>query len=216
MDITPVLAELGIQEMNMGTSTGVTFFGSGETLHSSSPVNGKKIASLSTTTREDYELVMEKAQEAFTQWRQVPAPQRGEVVRQFGEKLREKKDALGKLVSYEMGKSLQEGWGEVQEMIDICDFAVGLSRQLYGLTIKSERSLHHMQEQWHPLGIVGLFLPLTFPLRFGVGTRHWHGFVAMWPFGNQAKKLRCAVSPARIFGTKWLRQTICQREFQTS
>ena len=164
MNITPVLAELGIKEMNMGTSTGVTFFGSGEPLVSSSPVNGKQIAALRTTTREDFEVVMEKAQEAFHSWREVPAPQRGEIVRQFGEKLRERKDALGKLVSYEMGKSLQEGWGEVQEMIDICDFAVGLSRQLYGLTIKSERSLHHMQEQWHPLGVVGIISAFNFPV----------------------------------------------------
>jgi aldehyde dehydrogenase (NAD+) len=107
---------------------------------------------------------METAQAAFLTWREMPAPQRGEIVRQFGDKLREKKDALGKLVSYEMGKSLQEGWGEVQEMIDICDFAVGLSRQLYGLTIKSERSLHHMQEQWHPLGIVGIISAFNFPV----------------------------------------------------
>ena len=164
MDITPVLKSLGINPQNHGTSTGATFFGNGPSIDSFTPVTGAKIASVSTTTHEDYERVMATAQAAFLEWREKPAPLRGEIVRQFGDKLREKKDALGKLVSYEMGKSLQEGWGEVQEMIDICDFAVGLSRQLYGLTIKSERSLHHMQEQWHPLGVVGIISAFNFPV----------------------------------------------------
>jgi aldehyde dehydrogenase (NAD+) len=139
-----------------------TFLAMAHPLDSLTPVTGEKIASISTTTRADYERVMETAEQAFLSWRAMPAPKRGEIVRQFGDKLRQKKDALGKLVSYEMGKSLQEGWGEVQEMIDICDFAVGLSRQLYGLTIKSERALHHMQEQWHPMGIVGIISAFNF------------------------------------------------------
>lgn len=164
MNISLVLEQLGIDKMNHGTSTGLVFFGNGQSITSYSPVDGKAIGQISTTTRADYDHVIEAAQKAFLWWREIPAPKRGEYVRQFGEKLREKKDALGKLVSYEMGKSLQEGWGEVQEMIDICDFAVGLSRQLYGLTIKSERPLHHMQEQWHPLGVVGIISAFNFPV----------------------------------------------------
>src|SRR5690606_362684 len=113
---------------------------------------------------EDYEKVVAQAAAAFKEWRLVPAPKRGEIVRQFGALLREKKESLGALVSYEMGKSLQEGLGEVQEMIDICDFAVGLSRQLYGLTIASERPGHRMMEQYHPLGIVGIISAFNFPV----------------------------------------------------
>ena len=116
------------------------------------------------STPEDYEKVMRSATEAFKQFRLIPAPQRGEIVRQFGQKLRENKEALGKLVSYEMGKSLQEGYGEVQEMIDICDFAVGLSRQLHGLTIHSERPSHRMYDQYHPLGVVGVISAFNFPV----------------------------------------------------
>ncbi|MAX82031.1 MAG: aldehyde dehydrogenase family protein [Crocinitomicaceae bacterium] len=162
--IEKALKSLGIAPINHGTSTGSNNFGKGEELASVTPVDGSLIAKVTATQKEDYEQVIEKAQEAFAYWRTVPAPQRGEVVRQFGDKLREHKDALGRLVSFEMGKSLQEGWGEVQEMIDICDFAVGLSRQLYGLTIKSERPLHHMQEQWHPLGICGIISAFNFPV----------------------------------------------------
>ena len=123
-------------------------------IESHSPVDGKRIASLSTATADDYERVMNAASEAFVEWRKWTAPQRGEVVRQYGEALRAKKESLGALVSYEMGKSYQEGLGEVQEMIDICDFAVGQSRQLYGLTMHSERPNHRMYEQYHPLGVV--------------------------------------------------------------
>ncbi len=159
-----VLEKLGLQAENHGTSTGSNFFGSGPSLKSWSPVDGKTIGTTSTTTAEEYERVVASAQSAFTDWRNRPAPQRGEIVRQFGEVLREYKEPLGKLVSYEMGKSYQEGLGEVQEMIDICDFAVGLSRQLYGLTIKSERPAHHMQEQWHPLGVVGIISAFNFPV----------------------------------------------------
>ncbi|RZJ29205.1 MAG: aldehyde dehydrogenase family protein [Flavobacterium sp.] len=158
------LAQLGIKDINDGTSTGVENFASGEILESYSPVDGQLIGKVRTTTKEDYEKVMQKAEAAFKTFRLMPAPQRGEIVRQFGEKLRKNKEALGKLVSYEMGKSLQEGYGEVQEMIDICDFAVGLSRQLHGLTMHSERPGHRMYEQYHPLGIVGIISAFNFPV----------------------------------------------------
>ena len=155
---------LGILEENFGTSTGQIHFGVGELFSSYSPVDGNEIGKVKATTREEYEVVLQKAQEAFKTWRLMPAPKRGEIVRQLGDKLRQNKEALGKLVSYEMGKSLQEGLGEVQEMIDICDFAVGLSRQLYGLTIHSERPSHRMYEQYHPLGIVGVITAFNFPV----------------------------------------------------
>lgn len=158
------LEKLGIKLVNEGTSTGVENFSSGEILDSFSPVDGKLIASVKTSTLEDYEKVMRSATEAFKTFRLIPAPQRGEIVRQFGEKLRQNKEALGKLVSYEMGKSLQEGYGEVQEMIDICDFAVGLSRQLHGLTMHSERPGHRMYEQYHSLGVVGIISAFNFPV----------------------------------------------------
>ncbi|MGB0839988.1 MAG: aldehyde dehydrogenase family protein [Chitinophagales bacterium] len=161
------LAQLGIQTdaTNPGVSTGqVHQTGGGEVIASYSPVDGQLIGKVGSATRADYDAVMEKAQAAFENWRVIPAPKRGEIVRQFGERLRHYKDALGRLVSYEMGKSLQEGWGEVQEMIDICDFAVGLSRQLYGLTIHSERPQHRMYEQWHPLGTVGIISAFNFPV----------------------------------------------------
>ncbi|TRX39443.1 L-piperidine-6-carboxylate dehydrogenase [Flavobacterium restrictum] len=158
------LAQLGVKAINNGTSTGINSFSSGEILESHSPVDGKLIASVLTTTPADYENVMQTATEAFKTFRLLPAPQRGEIVRQFGDKLRQNKEALGKLVSYEMGKSLQEGYGEVQEMIDICDFAVGLSRQLHGLTMHSERPGHRMYEQYHPMGIVGIISAFNFPV----------------------------------------------------
>src|SRR5690606_34793207 len=132
------LKKLGLSEINDGTSTGSNWFSNGEIIESYSPVDGKLIGKVKTTTKEDYEKTIASAQEAFKIWRATPAPLRGEIVRQFGEKLRANKAELGKLVSYEMGKSYQEGLGEVQEMIDICDFAVGQSRQLYGLTMHSE------------------------------------------------------------------------------
>jgi aldehyde dehydrogenase (NAD+) len=162
--IKEVLDALGIKEVNPGTSTGSEFFSNGELISSYSPVDGSLIGKVASTTQEDYERVMTTAEKAFSHWRTVPAPQRGEVVRQFGEKLRELKEPLGKLVSYEMGKSLQEGLGEVQEMIDICDFAVGLSRQLHGLTMHSERPGHRMYEQYHPLGAVGIISAFNFPV----------------------------------------------------
>jgi aldehyde dehydrogenase (NAD+) len=158
------LTQLGVKAINEGTSTGINHFSNGEILESFSPVDGKLIASVKMTTPADYEKVMQTATEAFKTFRLMPAPQRGEIVRQFGDKLRQNKEALGKLVSYEMGKSLQEGYGEVQEMIDICDFAVGLSRQLHGLTMHSERPGHRMYEQYHSLGIVGIISAFNFPV----------------------------------------------------
>jgi aldehyde dehydrogenase (NAD+) len=162
--MTEALAQLGIKPINEGTSTGLNNFSGGGLLESFSPVDGQLIAKVKTSTPADYEKVMQTATEAFKTFRLMPAPQRGEIVRQFGEKLRKNKEALGKLVSYEMGKSLQEGYGEVQEMIDICDFAVGLSRQLHGLTMHSERPGHRMYEQYHPMGVVGIISAFNFPV----------------------------------------------------
>ncbi|MFD1292950.1 aldehyde dehydrogenase family protein [Lutibacter holmesii] len=162
--IQNTLELLHIKTTNLGTSTGANFFGNGAEIESFSPVDGKLIGKVTTTTKEEYEKVVKTAQAAFKTWRVMPAPQRGEIVRQFGNKLRELKQPLGELVSYEMGKSLQEGLGEVQEMIDICDFAVGLSRQLHGLTMHSERPGHRMYEQYHPLGIVGIISAFNFPV----------------------------------------------------
>ena len=159
-----VLKALGLKEINNGCSTGQNWFANGAELESYSPVDGKLIAKVKTGTKADYLKIISTANEAYAYWRLIPAPKRGEYVRQFGDKLRAKKADLGKLVSYEMGKSYQEGLGEVQEMIDICDFAVGLSRQLYGLTIQSERANHRMMEQWHPIGIVGIISAFNFPV----------------------------------------------------
>ena len=162
--IQEALELLGIHDINDGTSTGSKHFSSGELIESYSPVDGALIAKVRTTSAKDYSQVMDTATAAFKAWRTKPAPQRGEIVRQFGQKLRELKEPLGKLVSYEMGKSYQEGLGEVQEMIDICDFAVGLSRQLHGLTMHSERPGHRMYEQYHPLGVVGIISAFNFPV----------------------------------------------------
>jgi len=162
--IAEALKALGLKDINEGTSTGSANFSSGELISSYSPADGELIGKVKSTTQADYEQVLGKATEAFKTWKIMPAPQRGEVVRQFGDKLRELKEPLGKLVSYEMGKSYQEGLGEVQEMIDICDFAVGLSRQLHGLTMHSERLGHRMYEQYHPLGVVGIISAFNFPV----------------------------------------------------
>lgn len=163
--IPEILSNLGVESHNNGASTGSKWASTnGQKISSVSPVDGKEIASVSMAEAHDYDQVIQQAQAAFKTWRLKPAPQRGEIVRQFGEELRVHKDDLGALVSYEMGKSLQEGLGEVQEMIDICDFAVGLSRQLYGLTMHSERTSHRMYEQWHPLGVVGIISAFNFPV----------------------------------------------------
>ncbi|MFM9909673.1 MAG: aldehyde dehydrogenase family protein [Chitinophagaceae bacterium] len=166
---------LQLQALNKGISTGQQWLSSkGEAIESFSPVDGKLIGSANSADKESYEAVVTKASEAFKEWRTWPAPKRGEVVRQIGEALRHHKNSLGQLVSYEMGKSLQEGLGEVQEMIDICDFAVGLSRQLHGLTMHSERPSHRMYEQWHPLGIVGVISAFNFP----VAVWSWNAMLA--------------------------------------
>ena len=170
------LKKLGIEEKNYGASTGQSWFQTtteGE-LKVVSPVDGKLIATVYQASVQDYNQMIEKAKEAFKYWRTVTAPKRGEIVRQIGLRLREYKDALGRLVSYEMGKSLQEGWGEVQEMIDICDFAVGQSRMLYGFTMHSERPKHRMYEQYHPLGIVGIVTAFNFP----VAVWSWNAMIA--------------------------------------
>jgi aldehyde dehydrogenase (NAD+) len=165
VDIKAILNEFTIEASNNAASTGQNWFGSGsQEITSYSPVDGKEIAKVKAGTEADYEKIVETAQKAFEEWRTWPAPKRGEVVRQFGEELRNHKQHLGELVSYEMGKSLQEGLGEVQEMIDICDFAVGLSRQLHGLTMHSERPSHRMYEQYHPLGIIGIISAFNFPV----------------------------------------------------
>jgi aldehyde dehydrogenase (NAD+) len=159
------LTTLKINSTNEGVSTGQQWIKSaGATIESFSPVNGKTIASTVSADRKAYDEVMQKAGEAFKEWRMWPSPKRGDVVRQIGDALRKYKEPLGQLVSYEMGKSVQEGYGEVQEMIDICDFAVGLSRQLHGLTMHSERPGHRMYEQWHPLGAVGVISAFNFPV----------------------------------------------------
>ena len=174
------LKQLNVKNENEGTSTGTSVVASkGSFISSYSPVDGNLIGSVNTTDKDAYEKVINTASTAFLEWRKWPAPKRGEVVRQLGDALRAEKNALGQLVSYEMGKSLQEGLGEVQEMIDICDFAVGLSRQLYGLTMHSERPSHRMYEQWHPMGIVGIISAFNFP----VAVWSWNAALA-WVCGN--------------------------------
>ncbi|MGY2131392.1 L-piperidine-6-carboxylate dehydrogenase [Hymenobacter sp. HD11105] len=174
--IQAVLRELGVEARNPAFSTGLVWGGAENTktraIHS--PADGQLIGEVSFATAADYEQVVQAAQEAFQTWRLVPAPKRGEIVRQIGNKLREYKEPLGKLVSYEMGKILQEGLGEVQEMIDICDFAVGLSRQLHGFTMHSERPAHRMYDQYHPLGVVGIISAFNFP----VAVWSWNAMLA--------------------------------------
>ncbi len=170
------LKTLGIKEVNYGASTGQEWLEStdGGEIKVYSPATGEFIAGVFQATEADYERVMLRAVEAFRWWRTIPAPKRGEIVRLVGMKLREYKDALGKLVSFEMGKSLQEGYGEVQEMIDICDFAVGQSRQLYGFTMHSEREKHRMYDQYHPLGVVLTISAFNFP----VAVWSWNAMLA--------------------------------------
>jgi len=179
--INDALSALGVAKLNKGSATGKTWLGSSTTasIRSYSPVDGALIGEVGVTSGQDYETVIDSAVAAFKYWRMVPAPQRGEIVRQFGNKLRDYKEPLGKLVSYEMGKSYQEGLGEVQEMIDICDFAVGLSRQLHGLTMHSERPGHRMYDQYHPLGVVGIISAFNFP----VAVWAWNTALA-WVCGN--------------------------------
>ena len=158
-----ILSALGIEDVNPGGFAG-DWLGSGPDLEVYSPIDGSHLATVQQVTEPEYDAIVARAHAAFLEWRKVPAPRRGEIVRQLGNKLRENKQALGELVTLEMGKIKAEGLGEVQEMIDICDFAVGLSRQLYGLTMTSERPDHHMREQWHPLGVVGVISAFNFPV----------------------------------------------------
>lgn len=204
------LKELGLNDVNEGTFTGTKWITSeGTSYVSNSPVDGSKIGEVKGSSANNYEAVVAQAQKAFEEWRMWPAPKRGEVVRQMGEALREKKDALGRLVSYEMGKSLQEGLGEVQEMIDICDFAVGLSRQLHGLTMHSERSMHRMYEQWHPMGVVGIISAFNFP----VAVWAWNSAIA-WICGDvciwkpSEKVPLCAVACMNILSEVFERNNV--------
>src|SRR5947209_6758890 len=196
------LKQLGIKESNKGVSTGTYWMDTkGKTISSISPVDGKKIADVTRCDEPSFDHVVATAQKAFLEWRMWPSPKRGDVVRQIGDALRSNKQSLGKLVSYEMGKSLQEGYGEVQEMIDICDFAVGLSRQLHGLTMHSERPGHRMYEQWHPLGIVGIISAFNFP----VAVWSWNAMLA-WVCGDviiwkpSEKTPLCAIAFHNIIG----------------
>lgn len=175
MHNTDFLNTLNIQGLSSPCSTGLDWFGStADTYTSHSPVDGKVIGKVGKATEADYEKLIQTAEAAKADWASMPAPKRGEIVRQMGNALREAKEDLGMLVSYEMGKSYQEGLGEVQEMIDICDFAVGLSRQLYGLTMHSERPNHRMYEQWHPIGLVGIISAFNFP----VAVWAWNSMIA--------------------------------------
>jgi len=169
------LKELGLEHDNLGLYDGQWRKGSGGTLEVRSPIHGKVIGTVQKATAEEYAQVSKAAHEAFLRWREVPAPQRGEFVRRIGEAMRAKKDALGRLVTLECGKIVQEGWGEVQECIDIADFAVGLSRQLYGMTMGSERPQHSMRETWHPLGTVGIITAFNFP----VAVWAWNSMLAL-------------------------------------
>lgn len=197
-----LLQQLGIGQTNSGAATGRNWIEcTGKSIPSYSPVDGKKIAAVTSAGEAAYEQVLQTASAAFLEWRLWPSPKRGEVVRQFAGALRHYKEPLGKLVSYEMGKSLQEGYGEVQEMIDICDFAVGLSRQLHGLTMHSERPGHRMYEQWHPLGIVGIISAFNFP----VAVWSWNaalalvcGDVCIWK--PSEKTPLCALACQHILG----------------
>ncbi len=197
---TRFLKTVGIAEQNPGGSSGSnSITGSGDNIVSTTPIDGSVIGSLHMINRAEYDHIVEQSQKAFKEWRTWPSPKRGEVVRQVGNELRKFKEPLGKLVSYEMGKSLQEGYGEVQEMIDICDFAVGLSRQLYGLTIQSERPNHRMYEQWHPIGPIGIITAFNFP----VAVWAWNAMIA-WVCGDTSiwkpseKSSLCAVAIQNI------------------
>ena len=196
------LKNLGLDKQNSGVSTGTEWLtGNGSLIESVSPADGSVIAHVRNANREDYETVISLAQDSFQEWRKIPAPQRGEIVRQIGNAVRQAKDDLGKLVSWEMGKIYQEGLGEVQEMIDICDFAVGLSRQLYGFTMQSERPGHRMYDQYHPLGIVGIITAFNFP----VAVWSWNsmiaavcGDVSIWK--PSPKTPLCSIALQRIIG----------------
>ena len=209
-NIKTILQDLGIESSNPGVSTGTKWIkSSGPVLASNSPVDGKLIASVQSADEKSFSIVLKASSEAFLQWRLVPAPKRGEIVRQIGDALRKSKESLGMLVSYEMGKSYQEGLGEVQEMIDICDFAVGLSRQLHGLTMHSERPQHRMYEQYHPLGIVGIISAFNFP----VAVWAWNSMLA-WVCGDTCiwkpseKTPLCSIACQNIVGEVFSRNNV--------
>jgi len=197
---TSFLKRLGVESVNPGTWYGRQSTSTDIKIDSHTPVDGSLIGQLTVTGEKEYEQVMEQARAAFQTWRATPAPQRGEIVRQYGDLLRKHKEDLGRLVSYEMGKSLQEGWGEVQEMIDICDFALGQSRMLYGMTTHSERPQHRMYEQWHPLGVVGIISAFNFP----VAVWAWNAMIAL-VCGNvcvwkpSEKSSLCAIACQKLF-----------------
>ena len=201
-NIETLLKKLDITESQLGCSTGYSWFANGDEITAESPVDGSNLGTVRSASFEDYEKVLQTAEEAFISFRKIPAPIRGDMVRQFGNALRDKKELLGQLVSWEMGKSLQEGYGEVQEMIDICDFAVGLSRQLQGTTMHSERPNHRMYEQYHPLGIVGVISAFNFP----VAVWAWNTALA-WICGDGAvwkpseKTPLCSIACQKIIGT---------------
>lgn len=210
VNIKKVLRELGITPSHAGVSTGSKWISTkGKAITSSSPVDGQVIGKVATADKKSYEQVVKASLTGFEAWRKVPAPRRGEVVRQIGEALRAKKESLGLLVSYEMGKSYQEGLGEVQEMIDICDFAVGLSRQLYGLTMPSERPQHRMYEQYHPLGVVGIISAFNFP----VAVWSWNSMLA-WVCGDTCiwkpseKTPFCSIACQRIVAEVFKRNNV--------
>jgi aldehyde dehydrogenase (NAD+) len=201
-----ILNKLNIENHNFGVSTGLEAWeGGGGPLSSYSPVNAQVIATTRLADEQDYIKVIEKAKLAALVWRKVPAPKRGDLVRQMGEAFRKNKESLGRLVSYEMGKSLQEGLGEVQEIIDICDFAVGLSRQLYGLTMHSERPQHRMFEQWHPLGVVGIISAFNFP----VAVWAWNTTLA-WICGNACVWKPSEKTPISAIACQKIMQEIIQ------
>lgn len=214
-NISQILERLEVEPLNKGAAIGDQWMEtSGETITSFSPVNGKEIAKVTLADTDAYEKAVKASEEAFLEWRVLPAPLRGEIVRQFGNELREYKQDLGTLVSYEMGKSLQEGLGEVQEMIDICDFAVGLSRQLYGLTMHSERPSHRMYEQWHPLGTVGIISAFNFP----VAVWAWNsalawvcGDVCIWKPSEKVpvSAIACQKIAQRVFAKNNIHPGVC-------
>ena len=207
VDVNPkeILDACDLTPINFGAFNG-EWFASGEELKVTTPIDGGELATVIRASAEDYEKVASSAQSAFEAWRMVPAPKRGEVVRQIGDAIREKKADLGKLVTLEMGKILVEGEGEVQEMIDICDFAVGLSRQLYGLTIASERPRHFMMEQWHPLGVVGVITAFNFP----IAVWSWNSALA-WVCGDAVIWKPSSLTPLTAIAVTKICATIFER-----
>ena len=211
---TSFLKKLGINKIHSGAFDGTWHKTKGELLAVRSPVNGKEIGKVRMATPADYAAISKKAHETFLEWRALPGPQRGEYVRQIGNAFREHKELLGKLVTLEAGKIVQEGLGEVQECIDIADFAIGLSRQLYGLTIQSERDQHHMRETWQPLGTVGIISAFNFP----VAVWAWNSMLSLvcgdatiWK--PSLKSPLCAIAmtniAAKVLGKKWAPLVSC-------